>query len=286
MYNQHRLLRLLQLIASLRKAHPKTISQLQKLLVTTERSVYRYFDLLREAGFELIKTQDQQFYIESDISALQEGFTNEEADFLKKLLLSTGKNHKLRDAVLKKIYLNSELQIQGEHIARAHLSKIIQDLSLAMEMKKRVILQKYQSAHSQKISDRAVEPIHFTVNYQSVYAYEIKSGKNKLFNIERIGSVKIMDTGFKYFHLHKIITTDIFGFAEQGEIYRVKLKLNLRACLLIQEEYPLCRPFICPDKKGHAYLLEMYVYDMRPVERFVAGLPGDVKLLSSKNEKC
>ena len=279
MHNQHRLLRLLQLIAALRENHPKSIRELRELLDTTERSVYRYLDLLREAGFELEKDALSRYYIFGGQSVAPEGFTEEEARFMKGLVLGAGRRNTLRDGILKKIYLNSEAKIQMQHIQYAHLGKIIRHLQDAMDRKLQVTLVKYQSAHSQSISDRNIEPIHFTDNYQSVYGYETRSGESKLFNIERISAVRILDRPMRYIDRHARIKIDAFGFADKGNRFSVKVKMNLRASLIMREEYPGTAPHIKPIDKSEHFVLSMEVYDLRPLQRFVSGLPGDTEFV-------
>jgi len=64
MLNQHKILRVLQLITYLQSKPHKSIDQLSQFLTTTERTVYRYLDLLRECGFDLHKDSSQRYYIE------------------------------------------------------------------------------------------------------------------------------------------------------------------------------------------------------------------------------
>jgi proteasome accessory factor C len=108
MLNQHKILRVLQLITYLQEAPHKSVQQLSTFLDTTERTVYRYLDLLRECGFDLHKDAGQRFFIEKE-GADGVHFSQEEAQFLKELVLTTGIRSKLKDAVLSKIYMGSEL---------------------------------------------------------------------------------------------------------------------------------------------------------------------------------
>ena len=66
MLNQHKILRVLQLITYLQEAPHKSVQQLASFLDTTERTVYRYLDLLRECGFNLHKDAGQRFFIEKE----------------------------------------------------------------------------------------------------------------------------------------------------------------------------------------------------------------------------
>ena len=63
MYNQNKILRVLQLISLLKKEPAKSIRFLSGILESTERTVYRYLDLVKELGFELQKDQNNNFLI-------------------------------------------------------------------------------------------------------------------------------------------------------------------------------------------------------------------------------
>ena len=63
MHNQHKILRVLQLITLLKKEPAKSIRFLSRILDSTDRTVYRYLDLVKELGFELQKDQNNKFKI-------------------------------------------------------------------------------------------------------------------------------------------------------------------------------------------------------------------------------
>jgi predicted DNA-binding transcriptional regulator YafY len=265
MLNQHKILRVLQLITYLQEKPNKSIQQLSLFLDTTERTVYRYLDLLRECGFNLHKDAGQRFFIEKED---KDGvhFSQEEAQFLKELVLTTGKKSKLKDAVLSKIYLGSELPMVANHLLNAKNGKIVERLSKAMINKEQVILKKYQSINTETISDRVVEPFGFTENYQTVMAYENTSGKNKTYNIDRIGSVEFLDIPFKNENKHEQQIMDVFGFAFSGKKHPIHLELSLKEFLLMKDQYPLIAPFVKYNSSLDKYILEIEVHDLRVVE--------------------
>jgi len=55
MFNQHRMVRIFKAITMLKMAPPKTVKLLAKQLDTTERTVYRYIDMLKSLGFNVQK---------------------------------------------------------------------------------------------------------------------------------------------------------------------------------------------------------------------------------------
>jgi proteasome accessory factor C len=270
MLNQHKILRVLQLITYLQETPHKSVDQLANFLDTTERTIYRYLDLLRECGFDLHKDANQRFYIEKeDGDGIH--FTNEEAQFLKELVLTTGNKSKLKDSVLSKIYTGSELSMVAGHLINVKNGKIIERLTRAMMSKQQVQLKKYQSINTETISDRIVEPFGFTENYQTVMAYEPASEKNKTYNIDRIGSVEYLEQKFQNEDKHEQQVMDVFGFAFNGKKHPIKLEMSLKEYLLLKDQYPLIASFVKYVAGKDQFVLEVEVNDLKPIERYVNG---------------
>jgi proteasome accessory factor C len=156
MLNQRKILRVLQFISYLEQSPSKSVTQLGNLLDTTDRTVYRYLDLVKECGFDVQRDKINRFFIVNDRNNGVR-FTPEEADYLKQLVLTSGKKSKLKDAVLSKIYLSSETTIVAGHLVNAKNGKTVEQLSHAIANKEQVILKKYQFIHSETISDRLVQ---------------------------------------------------------------------------------------------------------------------------------
>lgn len=283
MLNQHKILRVLQLISLLKKEPAKSIRFMAGFIESTERTVYRYLDLIKELGFELERDQNKRYFITGDRFQEFDSFTNEEVALLSELLLSSAKDNKLKDAILKKIYFKSEMAVHGNNILNAHLGLIIQKISISIENENKIILKSYHSANSQKISDRLVEPISFSDNYTSICAFEIATQKNKYFNIERITAVEELSEKQEFQSLHKVDQTDVFGFTEwNGEKFDIELNLSLRAFVILKEEYPLVLTFITQTDKNKPYILKCSINNPKPITRFILGLSNEVEIIGSK----
>jgi proteasome accessory factor C len=282
MLNQHKILRVLQLISLLKKEPSKSIKFLAGIVDSTDRTIYRYLDLIKELGFDLQRDSFNRYFIVSDSENLETEFTREEAHFLKELVLTAGKNNKLKDALLKKIYLKSEITIQGNHLLNAYLGKVVSDLSKAITEKKQVLLKKYQSANSNTISDRLVEPISFTDNYSSLCAFEIETGENKYFNIERMATVEVLETPMKHEAQHEFHKPDIFGFQGKSMNKEIELQMTLRAYLVFKEEYPMSAAFIKQIPDTGKYYFKANVQSYKAAGRFVMGFLEEVQVLGSK----
>ena len=287
MLNQHRILRVLQLIAILQKAPSKSIRNLAGLLETTERTTYRYLDLIKTLGFDLQKDALNKYFIIQTTTLPNYDFTEQEIKLLQHLLHTDGKQHKLKHSILSKLHLQNHTILSGTALLHAHLGKIVETIENAIQNGYQICLKEYHSANSNNISDRIVEPIQFTENYTSLAAFEIISRQNKFFNIERITDVCILKKRICHQALHQFNTPDVFGFGEAEQQYTIHLKMTLKAYVIMKEEYPLAIPHI---KKQHtdtpSYILKMKVNDFKPITRFVIGLLNDIEVLGSDDFKA
>lgn len=271
MLNQHKILRVLQFISFLEQEPSKTVVQLASLLDTTERTVYRYLDLVKECGFDVQRDKINRFFIVNDRSNGIR-FTPEEADYLKQLVLTNGRKSKLKDAVLSKIYLSSDATIVAGHLINAKNGKIVERLSNAIASMEQVILKKYQSINSETISDRVVEPFGFTDNYCTVMAFEPASFKNKTYNIDRIASVEFNNQKCHFESEYEQQILDAFGFAFSGKKHPVYLELPLKQYLLLKNDFPMTTPHFKFNAKKDVYELTIEVNNLAPVERFLSGI--------------
>jgi predicted DNA-binding transcriptional regulator YafY len=284
MHNQHKILRVLQLITLLKKAPPKSIRFLAGVLESTDRTVYRYLDLVKELGFELHKDHNNKFQIVGGDEYQQISFSNEEVLLLRDLVMTTGKDNKLKDSLLQKIYLQSELAIQGNQILKANLGKMVEKINSSISENKRIVLKGYHSLNTQKISDRIIEPITLTDNYNSVCGFEVETQLNKYYNLERITEVIQSEEEQQFHHLHQMDEMDVFGFSEKnGQKFSVELLVSLRAYILLKEQYPKIDNHITKEINTEKYRVKIEVNNPKPITRFILGLKDDIEVIGSKS---
>ncbi len=281
MFNQNRIYRLFQLINYLRAEPPKSMRSIEAFLDTSERTVYRYLDLLKDLGFKIERDINNKIFIavSSDIDLIP--FTPQEADYLKKLILSTGKESQLAQSVLQKVQQSSEIQIGADFLFKAHLSKIVEQISVAIIEGKQLLIKGYSSANSQSISDRLVEPTCFTDNYDAVSAFEISTNLNKYFNIERMSNVQVLDIPMEHESKHEFLKPDIFGFQDKSMDKEIEIEMSMRACLLLKEEYPMSAAFIKPIPDTGKYYFKANVQSFKAPGRFVMGFLEEIEVIGS-----
>jgi predicted DNA-binding transcriptional regulator YafY len=272
---QAKLLRLFQIIAVLKSGH-WTIKQLAERFDTSERTIYRYINLLEEVDFLLEKDFDNRYFIiTTDDDPTQAQFTIEETNLIKKLLETGTPDMPLRSSLLKKLSLNSELDSMPRLFLKVRLATLVEKISESIRNKQQIILRNYHSAHSNEIRDRRVEPIHFGDNYQSVIALDTQDKACKQFKLDRISDIIALDVRYQHEDLHQKNQTDIFGLSGDANTWIV-LRLTLRAYLLLREEYPLSISFTQRAEAG--YLFHGPVSNFEGVGRYVLGLLDEIEV--------
>ena len=282
MENHNKILRVLNLIALLEANPPKNIRFLAEYLNTTERTIYRYLDLVAEIGFNVGRDDQNRWFIPVNGQDDNIRFTAEECDLLARLVASVARKNKLHSSLLGKL---RERQLDSPHaglLLNAHVGNIVEELSGAIQKGRQVILKKYHSLNSENIRDRHVEPIRFTDDYKSLAAYEISTGKSKLFNVERMTAVEVKNSAMKFRDKHRYQTPDVFGFAPNGRRYKVQWSMHMRPAVLLKEEYPMSAPLINYDKKKKKYLFSAEVHDLKPVTRFLMGFPDEITVIGDE----
>ena len=113
----------------------------------------------------------------------------------------------------------------------------------------------------------------------------IDEGIIKTFNIENMDQVKELDEpGESVPNL--TIKKDVFGFNEKKDEKEINIQLLLSQFAYSQliRQFPIMDKYIF-DKKGNTKypkLLEITVYDIQPIGRFITGLFDRVKIIGDK----
>ena len=287
--DQPKIERMLRLMMLLTANNRYTVEELSSKLDTSIRTIYRYIDTFKEAGFLINKSGDY-FRIDKrskyfkDISQLVH-FTEEEAYILNSAIESIDPTNTIKQNLKAKLASVYDFKMLAECVVKGENARNVNSIIEAIENKKQIILHNYTSAHSKNVSDRLVEPLSFTTNYIQVWAYEVSSGKNKLFKLSRIGFVEVLEKDWEFESEHKEGLMDLFRINSFEQI-PVKLKLGLRAASLLVEEYPLGEKYLSPDPDSPAhYILETNICGYEGVGRFVLGLLDDIEILEGDGLK-
>ena len=281
--------RVLRLMMLLTANNRYTVTELAAKLETSPRTIYRYIDTFKEAGFiiskngEYFKLDKRSRYFK-EISQLVH-FTEEEAYILNSAIESIDPTNTIKQNLKAKLASVYDFKMLAECVVKGDNARNVNAIIEAIEEKKQIVLHNYISAHSKNVTDRLVEPLSFTTNYIQVWAYEVATGKNKLFKLSRIGSVEIKENGWEHEQEHKEGLMDLFRINSFEQI-PIKLKLGLRAASLLVEEYPLAEKYLsyAADDTNH-FILDTNICGYEGVGRFVLGLLDDIEILEGEGLK-
>ena len=282
--DQPKLERMLRLMKLMTGNVNYTVNDLAERLGTTYRSIYRYIETFKDAGFVvkrleggIYKLGKESRYFK-DISQLVH-FTDEEAHIVNQLIEALDDTNMLKQNLRRKLTSVYDCTSMAASIVKGRNATNVNLLLEAMDGRRQVMLRDYASSNTGIVRDRVVEPFGFTTNYVQVWCYEPESGSNKIFKTSRIGSVVVLDETWQYVDLHAEGHIDIFrmtGF----EQHRVQLRLGMLSRNLLIEEYPLAERDLRPLDDGH-WLLDTQVCDYKGVGRFVMGLLEDIEILDT-----
>lgn len=281
--DQPKIERLLRLMKMLTANTTYGVDELAQRLDMSRRTIYRYIDTFREAGF-VIKREGDCIRLDKesphfkDISQLVH-FTEEEALILRRTIEDIDDTNMLKADLKRKLYsVYDNGTLASGKISRRNSSNIHTLLS-AIENHKEVILKGYQSAHGSVVRDRRVEPFAFTQGYVQIWCYDLDDGRNKLFKSSRIASVELLGEMWRYEELHKEGFIDIFRMNGQQRL-PVTLELGILSYNLLLEEYPLAERDT--EKVGdNLWRLTTEVANYVGVGRFVIGLIDDIKIVDT-----
>ena len=279
---QPKLERLLKLMMLMAGNVNYSVEELAERLDTSYRSIYRYIDTFKAAGFVVHKLEGGVYKLgkESrhfkDISQLVH-FTDEEAHIVNQLIEGLDDTNMLKQNLRKKLTSVYNCTAMASSIVKGRNAQNVNRLQEAIEGRLQVMLVDYASSHAGVARSRVVEPFGFTTNYVQVWCFEPESGMNKLFKVARIGSVEVLESAWQHAERHEMGYIDVFrmtGF----EQHRVCLRLGMLARNLLIEEYPLAERDITPCDGGR-WMLDTKVCNYVGVGRFVMGLLDDVEIV-------
>ena len=265
-----------------------SVDDLADRLDMSRRTIYRYIDTFREAGF-VIKKHGNYIRLDKESPHFKDisqrvHCTEEEAVILRRAIESIDDTNLLKQNLKRKLYSVYDSGTLADTIVKGSNSSNVHSLIEAIENHKQVILHNYASSHS--IRNRKVEPFGFTTNYVNVWCFDTEDNRCKIFKTARIGKVELCDTDFQHAELHKENFIDIFRMiaTEGGEPITVKLLLGRLAYNLIMEEYPLSEKYITKQDASH-WLLDTKVANLQGVGRFTIGLMDDIEIIESPELK-
>lgn len=276
-----KLLRLMKLLAG---NVSRTIDSLAGELGVTQRTVYRYIDTIREAGFVVNKLYGNVYAMGKVARGLTDFnrliyFTEEEAYLTAKMIEGIDNNNVLKRDLQRKLASVYDSTSIANYIGNSANAANVEALASAIKHKRQALLKQYESAHSNEAKDRLVEPMAFTANMIDIWAYDVDKAEPRMFKVSRIHSVEETDTPWAFQSRHDVPRPDVFRMTGALNL-SVVLELNTRAKSLLLEEFPLAEKDL--RREDGKWVLRTKVRALEGVGRFVIGLAADVKIVDGE----
>lgn len=276
--------RQLRLMVLLTQNREYSIDELCSRLDMSRRTVYRYLELFKDIGFDVVK-QGQIYRLDKSSPFFREitqlvHFTEDEALTLRHVLDSLSDTSVQARRLRQKLERIYDFGILNQIASDKSQAENLQALYEAIKQHRQVVLEQYSSASSNRTDDRLVEPYLFLNNNNEVRCYEVKSRQNKTFKVARIGHVQLLDLLWDHEACHTRLYTDLFHFSGE-QLFPIKLRLGRLAYNLLKEEYPTSERFLKPDADDAHWIFETQVCSYLGIGRFVLGLFEDIEILES-----
>ena len=279
--NQPKVVLALRLMKMLQNNETRTIDEIAAQLDVVPRTIYRYIDTLKESGFTVVNITGNIYSLVEMPQPSPEFdnlvyFSDEESFLVNNLIDALSPTNALKAGLRKKLaVIYDSTGIEG-FVDRKSNAAHVANLRKAAQEKKMVILHDYESANSNVVRDRLVEPFGFTNDFIEVWSYDTESKSNKLFKVQRIGEVEVLDKNWEYENSHRKQGRDIFRMTGYANVH-VRMQLSVRAKNLLIEEYPLAEKEI--TREGNYWILDTIINDPAGICRYYVGLMPEIKVL-------
>ena len=192
--------------------------------------------------------------------------------------------------------VNAESRIMPEEMRQELIARIVftykdraaavSRLQHACTQKRCVILHQYASNNGGTVSDRHVEAYDIKPEDGLVVCYDIDKRGVRIFSINRIGYVEILDNEpWRNTASHKAVKVDVFHM-NGDTTTRISLQLDLMAKNLLVEEYPRAKEFITGHKGDeNIWYFTTDVCRMEGIGRFYIGLAEHIRILEGDELK-
>lgn len=282
--DQPRIQRLLRLMNLMSGQVNYTVEELAKRTSSSVRTIYRYIESMKAAGFVVTKLWANTYKLEKMPDVIPEFenlmyFSEEECYVIYQMIDSMVPTNSLRRGIKEKLSVIYDSTAIEDYETRKCNSAHIKALKVAARDKKKVILRDYESGNSHTIRDRLVEPFGFTAEFIDVFAYDLEAGKNKIFKIPRIGTVDIMEEDWSAESHHKKPGMDIFRMTGNYTGH-IRWKMSTMAKNLLVEEFPMAERAI--KYSGGPWILDTDICNYAGACRFYVGLMHEIEVLEGE----
>lgn len=269
-----------KLITLLSDASPHRVTEIARIMETTNRTVYRALHTLESKGFVIERNRGRPYIAEESPDYTRKYFLENlsvpECLMLYHSVLKGDMNDPIRLQLISKLEVMIQHSSGGPQLySDTGISDSLNSVLSAIANEKQIILKGYASGSSNTASDRLVEPIMFSANYRQFFAFDVEKMKMRCFKPTRAKDIVVTDNPWKHKKKHKVPLMDCFWMTG-NKTFDVVLHLDHLALGLLHEEHPLSWNYKVKkyNEPKFPYTVILPICSPEGVGRFVMGLPG------------
>ena len=249
----------------------------------SRRTVYRYIDTFRDAGFAVRKSGacirlDKESPHFREISQLVH-FTEEEAVIPRRAIESIDDTNLLKQNLKRKLCTVYDNKTLAQTVVRGRQAPNIHALIEAIRVAAPGVQCGYRSAHGGAVRDRLVEPFAFTTNYVQVWCHDPEA-RGCASSSRRPVSGAWNSPASRGALRRRIARGSSTSSACTARAANASASKWAYGHSLLVEGYPLAERDVRPAGCGR-WLLDTEVAGYAGVGRFVAGCLDDVRVVDS-----
>lgn len=220
-----------------------------------EKTIWRDFEALRDADFEVKHDKYYRYGIESDkpYEHLKEllFFSQNDQDFMLQAMTKMDKSDKRYERVRKKLESIYDLSRLGNNLITKQFLTKINLLEQAKKQKKVVQLIDYYSTYGGTIETKTVEPFHISPKEDMLHAFDIISKEIRHYRMSRITRVETSEADWLFSGHHHVQATDPFRIVNDKQV-RVHVRMKVGGYNELIERFPLTFNYVKPaaDEKN------------------------------------
>ena len=281
--DQPKIERMLRLMKMMSGNIHYSVEELAERLDMSDRTIYRYMDTFKNAGYTVTKLYANTYKLEKTPREMPNFdrlmyFSEEESYLINSLLDALVPTNSLKKGIKKKLAVIYDKTSIADYVDRRSNAAHVESLAKAAREKKKVVLKDYESGNSHTVRDRIVEPYGFTTDYIDVCAYDLEDGHNKIFKVSRIETVEILDESWSEESAHRKQGMDVFRMT--GHVCgHITWKMSVMAKNLLLEEFPLAEKEL--KRNVNDWILDTDICNYAGACRFYVGLANEIKIVDS-----
>jgi len=182
---------------------------------------------------------------------------------------------------------NKLIKLISLKIEPPNYKNLIATFKDAIKDNKKVFIKEYLSRDFEIERKLKISPVYLDIDDRKVYARDMEKNNLRAYKFENIYGYKLTDEKVGPFTWKSDKEDrDVFGFSSKGIKTKVHIEFDSFVRSQLIRQFPKLEPYQKPiGNSKNRFELEIIVYDIAPIGRFIFGVISRIKILGNKEFK-